>query len=160
MGSYLAPQVKYQRGEPSGKDNLIELYHLTELANSVARQDPVTGAKRKLRKSYKNHIADLPGKHTIPTRGETAWSLVELANMPAPARVDMPDLDADLLNNLRFEKAPATGVPGFDPKLLATATPQNGDIYAYSAAPSPADRKDRKKRKEAGPLPAEKRRKL
>lgn len=160
MDSYLAPKVKYQRGEPSGKDDLIKLYHLTELANSVARQDPLTGAKRKLRKSYKNHIADLPGKHTIPTRGETAWSLIDFAHMPPVNAVDMPDLDVQLLRNLRFEKAPATGVPGFDPKLLATATPQSGDIYAYSAAPSPADRKDRKKRKESGPLPAEKRRKL
>lgn len=34
----------------------------------MARFDPATGEKRKLRKSYKNHISDLPGKHEVPTR--------------------------------------------------------------------------------------------
>lgn len=32
----------------------------------MARQDPVTGAKKKLRKSYKGKIMDLPGKPEIP----------------------------------------------------------------------------------------------
>ena len=32
----------------------------------MARQDPVTGAKKKLRKSYKGKIMELPGKPEIP----------------------------------------------------------------------------------------------
>lgn len=32
----------------------------------MARQDPTTGLKKKLRKSYKGKILDLPGKNEIP----------------------------------------------------------------------------------------------
>lgn len=59
----------YEPSRPSATQNLIDLYGLGPLATSVARFDPITGEKRKLRKSYKNHIADLPGKHEIPSRG-------------------------------------------------------------------------------------------
>src|SRR3954462_6257878 len=50
--------------QPHPKQDLISLYGLGPLAKSVARFDPVTGAKVKgLRKSYKNQIKDfqLPG---------------------------------------------------------------------------------------------------
>lgn len=51
---------------PSTDANLIALYGLEQLSKSVARSNPDGTKGVKLRKSYKNHIADLPGKHVIP----------------------------------------------------------------------------------------------
>lgn len=51
---------------PRPTTSIFPLYNLTSIAESVARQDPVTGAKKKLRKSYKGKIMDLPGKPEIP----------------------------------------------------------------------------------------------
>lgn len=69
MNNNTVSQLVYEPSRPSATHNLIDLYGLGNLASSVARFDPLTGEKRKLRKSYKNHIADLPGKHDIPPRG-------------------------------------------------------------------------------------------
>ena len=51
---------------PRPTTSIFPMYNLTNIAESVARQDPVTGAKKKLRKSYKGKIMDLPGKPEIP----------------------------------------------------------------------------------------------
>ncbi|KAK9327117.1 hypothetical protein V1520DRAFT_349672 [Lipomyces starkeyi] len=58
---HLPPQTRYTQPPVSATHNLIPLFGLSTIQASVARTDPVTGAKRKLRKSYKGHIADLPG---------------------------------------------------------------------------------------------------
>lgn len=60
--------------------DLIKLYGLQDVANSVARKDPVTGAKiNKLRKSYAGKIKDLAG-----TQEPDKWSgnLTMLMNAP------------------------------------------------------------------------------
>jgi len=45
---------------PHASQNLFELYGLTPLARSVARNDPITGEKiNKLRKSYEGHIKQM-----------------------------------------------------------------------------------------------------
>lgn len=129
---YLINDAVYSKASPSGTVNLTKLYGLRELANSVARFDPVTNEKHKLRKSYKNHIADLSGKHTIPTAGSNSrghsWSLLELARQPPRYDDDrssvppplQPPLDPSSLSYaLNFDKAPATGIPDFDVSLLA-----------------------------------------
>jgi len=159
---------------PSGKQSLLDLYELRSFANSVARQDPQTGAKRKLRKSYKNHIADLPGKHPVPGPGETAWSLFDAAIRPAPQSateaVKSLDFAPDILAKLKFQKS-TTPLPSFDPKLLAApgiageshGSPMNIESPAGSPnsrvnSPVPDDHRiEKRKRKEA--LAAEKRRK-
>ena len=51
---------------PRPTTSIFPLYNLTSIAESVARQDPVTRAKKKLRKSYKGKIMDLPGRPEIP----------------------------------------------------------------------------------------------
>lgn len=53
---------------PDLTDNLLALYDLKQIADSVARFNPVTGAKNKLRKSYKGFINDLPGKNIVVTK--------------------------------------------------------------------------------------------
>lgn len=45
---------------PHGSQNLFDLYGLSDLAQSVARTDPITGEKiNKLRKSYEGHIKSM-----------------------------------------------------------------------------------------------------
>ncbi|ANB13202.1 hypothetical protein AWJ20_1484 [Sugiyamaella lignohabitans] len=128
---YLVSSEKVEPSKPSGNENLTELYGLTDLAASVARFDPVTGEKRKLRKSYKNQIADLWGKHIIPDaspHGE--WSLLSLARQPRFEQSDPPrrpptlaGLDQRSLEYaLNMDPSPSTGIPGFDGALLAAPT--------------------------------------
>lgn len=169
-GLYLVP-APVERGQPSGSVSLVDLYGLREFANSVARQDPATGTKRKLRKSYKNHVADLPGKHPVPTQGESAWQLLDAALRPPPSSVADAlrslDFDADSLARLKFQRGSGP-LPGFDPKLLAAPgiapTKENGDpaspqVVASPVAPSPLDeRRDKRKRRDG--TPAEKKRRF
>lgn len=109
----------YKKAEPHPTQNLIDLYSLTGIANSVARlnEDGTKGVK--LRKSYKAHIIELPGKHNdIPT----ARSISQIVF--APDR-DGPPLKIDkfeptmLSYNLSFSKTPESGIPGFDTSNLA-----------------------------------------
>lgn len=123
---YLVCDASHERGRPNACDNLTDLFGLSELASSVARFDATTGEKRKLRKSYKNQIADLPGKHTITT-GSTpgTWSLYELARQPPRFGQSAPALkhfDQKLLGYaLSFDKTPVSGIPDFDMSLLGVS---------------------------------------
>lgn len=150
---------------PSGTMDLIVTYELKELASLVARQDPATGQKRKLRKSYKNHISDLPGKHLVPNQGETPWSLVNLALQPpiGPSQELTRPIKPSLLKALKFERSAGNGVPGFDPKLLATPGVVHGDSsvgYGSPVAQSPEERKEKKRKKDTQSVIPEKRRRV
>lgn len=115
---------------------------MRELANSVARFDPQTQQKRKLRKSYKNEIADLPGKHNIPSSSAgTGYSLIDLARKPpswdpstgGPPPPLRPQLDEKKLNAaLNFDKTPATGLPDFDVSLIGSASLVSGQSMQRS----------------------------
>lgn len=142
---FLVGDVDFTVGRPSGCDNLTSLYGLDSLAASVARFDPATGVKRKLRKSYKNEISDLPGKHTIPGPNETAenWSLVNIARQPPrfdPSKPP-PELkkinEKALENGLAFDRSPLNGIPDFNVALLATdftkpggASPDDAEVHS------------------------------
>lgn len=173
MGLYLTPE-RCKEGAPSGRVSLLDVYGLREFANSVARQDPESGAKRKLRKSYKNHIADLPGKQPIPGQGETQWTLIDAAMRPAPQHLDdclkSLEFSNDLLAKVKLQKS-TTPIPNFDPKLLAApgvsagrdlSNPASPQAVASPRAASPSTddllRLEKRKRKEA--LPFEKRRRV
>ncbi|RPB05341.1 Rox3-domain-containing protein [Choiromyces venosus 120613-1] len=65
---YLVCSNPRQPSYPNLTDNLLALYDLSDIANSVARKDPITGAKNKLRKSYKGFINDLAGKNVVVTK--------------------------------------------------------------------------------------------
>lgn len=66
---YVDPEVTYQAQRPSPLDDLISVYRLQDLSQQVARTNTDGTKAIKLRKSYKNQIAELSGKFgTIPTR--------------------------------------------------------------------------------------------
>jgi mediator of RNA polymerase II transcription subunit 19 len=131
----------YTPSKPSAKDNLTQLYGLSQLAASVARFNPVTGEKHKLRKSYKNQINDLPGKHEIPPEGVEGPVNVGSANNNATPSLlsivmsyqgqvqnqgaepsHLQSLDPDLVDKaFVFDKTPSTGIPDFDPAKLAVS---------------------------------------
>ena len=70
---------------PHPSQNLLSIYSLQPLAASVARNDPVTGEKRKLRKSYKGKIQgfDLAGRNESVKHPEgQPGSLLEMLDWP------------------------------------------------------------------------------
>ncbi|AOW05227.1 mediator of RNA polymerase II transcription subunit 19 [Yarrowia lipolytica] len=120
---YLADDTKYTRPSTSAMSNLTELCGLKGLADSMARFDPVTGEKNKLRKSYKNQLLDLTGKFDIPSQP----SLVRIIRDPVLAETGGKSLsvfDRDLLSRgLDFDATPSTGIPGFNPAMLGMPGP-------------------------------------
>ncbi|KAH3665255.1 hypothetical protein OGATHE_004070 [Ogataea polymorpha] len=73
----------------------------------------------KLRKSYKNHIADLPGKHAIPTE-RTLSPIVFRPENPDLGDFQLKQYPLEQLKSLfSFEKSSVNGVPGFDSSKLA-----------------------------------------
>lgn len=167
---YLVP-TRCDPAKPSGSESLVDLYGLRDFANSVARQDPETGTKRKLRKSYKNHVADLPGKHPVPGPGESAWQLMDAAMRPLPnSSIDVLkvlDFDSESLSRLKFQRGSGP-LPGFDLKLLAapgvapaksSGDPNSPQMGVSPGANSPGEEKREKRRRRDG-APAEKRRKI
>ncbi|KAK9323142.1 mediator complex, subunit Med19 [Lipomyces orientalis] len=163
---HLPPQTRYTEPALSATQNLVPLFGLAGLQASVARADPVTGAKRKLRKSYKGHIADLPGKNEIPTD----HFLLRLVHAPAPdPPVDVArPVDPELLETVfRMDKTPDAGVAGFDASVLglvagsppaaiaaaaATMSTRKDKAGSAGAAESSAgeEKRRRRKRKSAG----------
>ncbi|GBL49317.1 hypothetical protein CJI97_005467 [Candidozyma auris] len=110
--------AQYSSPKPSPLDNLLKLYGLEPIAKSLERTKPDGSKGVKLRKSYKNHIQDLPGKHQIPPAKPVPAALLDpnLSQQPDLIR----ELDAEMLGNaLKFEKTPVSGIPGFNTADLA-----------------------------------------
>lgn len=85
---------------------------------SLARTNPDGSKGVKLRKSYKNHIQDLPGKHQIPSPSEIPPALLDPAIAQAPDIIK--EMDPNLLTQaLTFEKTSINGIPGFNTADLA-----------------------------------------
>lgn len=137
---YIDPNQTFEPSRPSPKQNLIELYGLSGLALSVARTNPDGTKGIKLRKSYKSHIADLPGKHNnINTERDISPVVFrpQFVNPNPDANVDpnaagkqngqggesgIKILDMKfLLDKLRFDRTPDTGIPDFDVANLAVS---------------------------------------
>lgn len=118
-GYYYVGSKEHTPLDPSLRTDVIRTYGLLDLAEALSRTKPDGSKGVKLRKSYKNHIADLPGKYTIPT-DRTLSPIV-----CAPDNPDIPDpeikpLDTHYLESLlNLEKSSINGVPGFDASLLA-----------------------------------------
>lgn len=85
---------------------------------SLARTNPDGSKGVKLRKSYKNHIQDLPGKHQIPSPKEISPALLDPTIVQAPDIIK--EIDPNLLTQaLKFEKTSINGIPGFNTADLA-----------------------------------------
>lgn len=139
---------KYSPPQPSPLDNLLKLYGLEAIAKSLERtkSDGTKGVK--LRKSYKNHLQDLPGKHQISPAKAIPAALLD------PTLAQQPDvikeMDPELLSHaLKFDKTPINGIPGFNPSDLAISDHQTlmrGDDMSENED----SRKRKKKRQMSG----------
>lgn len=134
---------------PSPLDNLLHMYGLEPIAKSLERTKKDGSKGVKLRKSYKNHILDLPGKHQIPAAKPLNGLLLD------PEIVNFPDvikeLKADLLNAaLKFEKTPISGIPGFQTADLAISD-QNTATRGDDLPESEELKRKRKKKQMAAP---------
>lgn len=108
----------YTQLSPTPLDNLLSLYGLEPKAKSLARTNSDGSKGVKLRKSYKNHIQDLTGKHQISALKPIPPGLLDPIVAKAPDMIK--ELDSSLLNQaLRFEKTPINGIPGFNTADLA-----------------------------------------
>lgn len=77
----------------------------------------------KLRKSYKNHIQDLPGKHNVPNAKPLPNGLLD-PMLPQYPNIINP-LDIKMVNKaLEFDKTPLNGIPGFNTADLAISDQQ------------------------------------
>ncbi|KAI9782925.1 MAG: hypothetical protein M1839_004400 [Geoglossum umbratile] len=86
MGApYLIYNIPHPMSRPHPSQDLLSMYSLQPLAASVARNDPVTGEKRKLRKSYKGKIQgfDLAGRNESVKHPEgQPGGLLEMLDWP------------------------------------------------------------------------------
>ncbi|KAK6460766.1 mediator of RNA polymerase II transcription subunit 19 [Scheffersomyces coipomensis] len=115
---YLIDSNVYTTTKPSPLDNILSLYGLEPIAKSLARANPNGTKGVKLRKSYKNHIQDLPGKHQIAPGKQIPGSLLDPTISQAPDIIK--ELDPELLGRaLKFEKTSINGIPGFETADLA-----------------------------------------
>lgn len=129
-------------------NNLLNIYNLESVADLLARTNPDGSKKVKLRKSYKAHIQDLPGKHLIPPPKELPIGLMDPLIPQHPDVIQ--EFDKNLLDKaLHFDRTPITGIPGFDVADLALAdalASNRGDEYFDEDG----KRTKRKKKNQAG----------
>lgn len=93
-------QAALSLSQPHASENLIDLYGLNAIAASVARRDPVTGAKiNKLRKSYETKIKE---QH-LAGRNKPVSNPNEFTNL-----LLMPD---EYYDNINAGKSIADGLP-------------------------------------------------
>lgn len=96
----------------------MELYGLGDIVRSLARTNPDGSKGVKLRKSYKNHIQDLAGKHQIPAPKPVPLTLLDPGIAQAPDLIK--EMDQEKLRvALQFDKTPFDGIPGFNTSELA-----------------------------------------
>lgn len=138
--------------KPSLVDDVIRLYDIDDLASSLARTNPDGTKGIKLRKSYKSHILDLPGKHSIPTEDKSFLQIALQPENPDFSKPEITPFPMEYLEKvLRMEKTGPNGIPGFDPDKLALATPESVDTKKDKkrkpiASPDLAQQPDSKKR--------------
>lgn len=133
---------------PSPLDNLLAVYGLEEIAQSLARtkNDGTKGVK--LRKSYKNHILDLPGKHQIPSAKPISEHMLNPDYGKGPDLIKAINTDV-LKMALSFEKTPINGLPGFDTADLAICD-QNSFMRSDDMSGDDESKRKRKKKQQNG----------
>lgn len=114
---------------PSLHDDMIRMYKVDELADALARTKPDGSKGVKLRKSYKSHIADLPGKHTIPTEDKSFTHIALMPDNPDFTKPKIEPFSLDYLDRvINFEKTGSNGIPGFDSNRLALTNIDPSDL--------------------------------
>ncbi|QOU21842.1 hypothetical protein BRETT_002006 [Brettanomyces bruxellensis] len=142
---YIDKNQHYETLKPSLRTDVIRDYGLLELAESVARTNPDGTKGVKLRKSYKSHIADLPGKYTIP-KGTTLSPIICVPDNPDMIQPEIKPFEIERLKRLfNFEKSSVNGIPGFDASKLAIGSSDFSDKNRKRMS-SPDERSDLKRR--------------
>jgi hypothetical protein len=112
---------------PHPTQDLLSIYSLKALAATVARQDPVTGEKKKLRKSYKGKIMEfnLAGRNDSVKHPEgQPGGLLDMLNYPdvewinqrvSSRKMELGFNEATLEKALKMEPGP---LPDFDVNML------------------------------------------
>lgn len=96
----------------------MRLYNLEPIAKSFARTNPDGSKGVKLRKSYRNHIQDLPGKHQVSAQKAIPSGLLDPMVALAPDLIKA--MDSEMLGQaMKFDKTPINGIPGFKTSDLA-----------------------------------------
>lgn len=155
---YLVCPKPHEPSYPDLTNDLLALYGLRPIADSVARFNPATGVKNKLRKSYKGFINDLPGKNVVVTKaaqtdpnsaGDAAgdankagflstllmWPEEEWYNQNVHGKEMSKGLD---MNKLRKGLTMTRGdIPGFDVSILGLEDERRKAPHA-TAATTPA----------------------
>lgn len=137
---------------PKLTDDVIRLYHIDDLADALARTNPDGSKGVKLRKSYKSHIVDLPGKHVIPTEDKSFLRIALQPENPDFAKTEIQTFEMNYLEKvINMEKTGPNGVHGFDSAKLALASPESIDAKKEKkrktvASPEQAQQPDLKKR--------------
>lgn len=129
-------------------DNLLAVYGLEEIAQSLARTKNDGSKGVKLRKSYKNHILDLPGKHQIPSAKPLSEHMLNPEYMKTPDLIKAIPTEV-LKLALSFEKSPINGLPGFDTADLAISD-QNSFMRVDDMSGDDEMKRKRKKKQQAG----------
>lgn len=144
-GFYLIDtEAAYTAPEPTPLNNLLAMYDLELIASSLERTKPDGSKGVKLRKSYKNHIQDLKGKHPIPAAKPINGQLLD-PELPKQPDV-ITEFNPDLLNAaLKFDKTPINGIPGFSPADLALSD-QTGSARSDDNGESEEAKRKRKKK--------------
>jgi len=142
---YIDKSQHYETLKPSLRTDVIRTYGLLGIADSVARTNPDGSKGVKLRKSYKSHIADLPGKYTIQ-KSRTLSPIICAPDNPDMIQPELKPFELGRLEQLfNFEKSSVDGIPGFDPSKLAIGTGDfsNEDRKRKSSSDSRSDLKRR-----------------
>ncbi|KAF1956129.1 Rox3-domain-containing protein [Byssothecium circinans] len=98
---FLGCQSTYEPSRPHASQDLFELYNLTGLARSVARNDPVTGEKtNKLRKSYEGQIKkmQIAGKPKAVKMDRSLTNLMMIPDFEYQAQMTNKEVDKTGLN--------------------------------------------------------------
>lgn len=126
---FINPDENFPTLQPSLRDDVIRLYNIEDLAQSLARVNPDGSKGVKLRKSYKSHIADLPGKHNIPTDDKLFTQLALMPENPDFGKPKIEPFEISYLEKiLNLEKTGPNGIPGFDSTKLALSNLDYSDL--------------------------------
>lgn len=139
---------KYSPIQPSPLDNLLKQFGLEKTAESLTRTNRDGSKGVKLRKSYKNHISDLPGKHNIPGPKPIPNGMLDPMISQAP-HVIKPLDGQMLLKALMFEKLPHGGIPGIDKSEIAIGGPGDGSFRRDDIDNDDDDGRKNKRKKKA-----------
>lgn len=150
---FIDPKDEFDPVQPSLRDDVIRLYNIQDLAQALTRTNPNGTKGIKLRKSYKSHISDLPGKHTIPTEDQSFTHIALMPENPDFTKPEIAPFDLQYLEKvMNMEKTGPNGIPGFDSSQLALSGMDTSELKrekkrkAVSAAVSPEQQPDTKRR--------------